>query len=380
MNSTHQPQPTTRLISLDAMRGFTIAAMILVNYPGSWEHIYHPLEHAPWHGITPTDLIFPFFLFIVGVSITLSFTKLLEKGTPKNELYKKIVFRALKIFAVGIFLSLIPRFDFENIRIAGVLQRISIVFFVCSFIFLNTSFRTQAWMGAITLVLYWLGMTLIPTPGIGEVRLDKGVNLAAWVDSILLPGRMWQGTWDPEGILSTFPSIVTGITGLLAGHLLLSKRTPQEKSILLMIAGFAAVTIGYIWHLTFPVNKNLWSSSFVLVTSGLASLSLGAFYYIVDIRNHTSGTKPGIIFGANAIAIYFLSDVISIPVLFNSFWICILKRSFYVGIDSCRSCAKTGEYAVCNHLRIYQFLYCLYFIYGRKSSYDYDVFKENLKP
>lgn len=311
MNSTHQPQPTTRLISLDAMRGFTIAAMILVNYPGSWEHIYHPLEHAPWHGITPTDLIFPFFLFIVGVSITLSFTKLLEKGTPKNELYKKIVFRALKIFAVGIILSLIPLFDFKDIRIAGVLQRISIVFLVCSFIFLNTSFRTQAWMGAITLVLYWLGMTLIPTPGIGEVRLDKGVNLAAWVDSILLPGRMWQGTWDPEGILSTFPSIVTGITGLLAGHLLLSKRTPQEKSILLMIAGFAAVTIGYIWHLTFPVNKNLWSSSFVLITSGLASLSLGAFYYIVDIRNHTSGTKPGIIFGANAIAIYFLSDVIS---------------------------------------------------------------------
>ncbi len=311
MNSI-QPQPPTRLISLDAMRGFTIAAMILVNYPGSWEHLYQPLEHAEWHGITPTDLVFPFFLFIVGVSITLSFTKLLEKGTPKKELYKKIVFRALKIFAVGILLSLIPRFDFENIRIVGVLQRISIVFFVCSFIFLNTSFRAQAWLGAITLVAYWLVTTLVPTPGIGEVRLDKGVNLAAWVDSVLLPGRMWQGTWDPEGILSTFPSIVSGITGLLAGHLLLSKRTPYEKSILLMIAGFAAITVGYIWHLTFPVNKNLWSSSFVLVTSGLASLSLGAFYYIVDIRNHTSGTKPGIIFGANAIAIYFLSDLISI--------------------------------------------------------------------
>lgn len=307
-----QPQHPARLISLDAMRGFTIAAMILVNYPGSWEHLYHPLEHAEWHGLTPTDLIFPFFLFIVGTSITLSFTKLLEKGTPKKEIYKKTVIRALKIFAVGILLSLIPRFDFENIRIAGVLQRISIVFLVCSFIYLNTSFRTQAWLSAIILVIYWLVMVLTPTPGIGEVRLEKGVNLAAWVDSVLLPGRMWQGTWDPEGILSTFPSIVTGITGLLAGQVLLSKRTPQEKSILLMIAGSAAVTAGYIWHLTFPVNKNLWSSSFVLVTSGLASLSLGAFYYIVDIRNHTSWTKPGIIFGANAIAIYFLSDVVSI--------------------------------------------------------------------
>ena len=308
---TQIPATTNRLISLDAMRGFTIAAMILVNYPGSWEHIYQPLEHAEWNGLTPTDLIFPFFLFIVGVSITLSYTKLIEKGTSKKELYKKIALRALKIFAVGVFLSLLPNFDFENIRITGVLQRISVVFFVCSFIFLNTSFRSQAWLGAIILVGYWLVMTLIPTPGIGEVRLEKGVNLAAWVDSILLPGRLWQGTWDPEGILSTFPSIVSGISGLLAGHLLVGKRTAYEKSILLMVAGFAAVVVGYIWNLTFPVNKNLWSSSYVLVTSGLGSLVLGAFYYIVDIRNYSSGTKPGIIFGANAIAIYFLSDVIS---------------------------------------------------------------------
>jgi predicted acyltransferase len=307
-----QPQIPTRLTSLDAMRGFTIAAMILVNYPGSWKYIYDPLEHVEWNGLTPTDLIFPFFLFIVGVSISLSFSKLLDKGVLKKELYRKIVFRALKIFAVGIFLSLIPNFDFYNIRFAGVLQRISMVFLVCSFIFLNTSFKTQVWIGAIVLVVYWLAMTLIPTPGVGEVSLERGVNLAAWVDSILLPGRMWQGTWDPEGILSTFPSIVTGITGLMAGHLLLSKRTPHEKVILLMVFGFLSVSFGYAWGLTFPVNKNLWSSSFVLVTSGLASLLLGTLYYIVDIRNHTSGTKPGIIFGANAIAIYFLSDIFSI--------------------------------------------------------------------
>ena len=307
---TQSPASNDRLISLDAMRGFTIAAMILVNYPGSWKHIFSPLKHAKWNGLTPTDLIFPFFLFIVGVSITLSYTKLLKKGTSKKELYKKTVFRALKIFAVAIFLSVLSRFHFGNI-ITGVLQRISVVFFVCSFIFLNTTFRTQAWLGAIVLVVYWLVMTLVPTPGIGEVRLDKVANLAAWVDNILLPERFWQGSWDPEGILGTFPSIVSGITGLLAGHLLLSKRTPYEKSILLMVAGFAAVTAGYIWHLTFPVNKNLWSSSYVLVTSGLASLSLGAFYYVVDIRKHAWGAKPGIIFGANAIAIYFLSDVIS---------------------------------------------------------------------
>jgi predicted acyltransferase len=312
MRSIQPPIPAVRLTSLDAMRGFTIAAMILVNYPGSWDAIYGPLEHAEWNGLTPTDLIFPFFLFIVGVSIALSYTKLLEKGTPKKALYRKIILRALKIFAVGIFLSLLPKFDFSNIRITGVLQRISIVFLACSFIFLNTSFKAQVWLSVIILIVYWLAMTLIPTPGIGEVSLERGVNLAAWVDSILLPGRMWQGTWDPEGILSTFPSIVTGITGLLAGHLLISKRTPHEKVILLMVFGFLSVTLGYVWGLTFPVNKNLWSSSFVLVTSGLASLLLGTLCYIVDIRNHTSGTKPGIIFGANAIAIYFISDVISI--------------------------------------------------------------------
>jgi predicted acyltransferase len=310
MNDTLS-QTTSRLTSLDAMRGFTIAAMILVNYPGNWEFIYEPLEHAKWNGLTPTDLIFPFFLFIVGVSIALSYTKLLEKGTSKNELYKKIIFRSLKIFAVGVFLSMLPSFDIFNIRITGVLQRISIVFLVCSFIFLNTSFKVQAWLGGVILILYWLAMTLIPTPGVGQVMLERGVNLAAWVDSVLLPGRMWEGTWDPEGILSTFPSIVSGITGLLAGYLLLQKRESKEKVILLMVTGLVAVAAGYLWGLTFPVNKNLWSSSYVLVTSGLASLCLGAMYYIVDIRKMTSGTKPGIIFGSNAIAIYFLSDVIS---------------------------------------------------------------------
>ncbi|HEX5171203.1 MAG TPA: heparan-alpha-glucosaminide N-acetyltransferase domain-containing protein [Cyclobacteriaceae bacterium] len=323
-----------RLISLDAMRGFTIAAMILVNYPGSWDHVYQPLEHAEWNGLTPTDLIFPFFLFIVGVSIVLSYTKLLNKGVAKSDLYKKIIFRAIKIFAVGIFLTVLPSFDFMNIRITGVLQRISVVFLVCSFIFLNTSVRIRVWIGIITLIAYWLVMTLIPTPGVGRVALERGVNLAAWVDSVLLPGRMWQGTWDPEGILSTFPSIVTGITGMLAGALLLSKRTPQEKVILLMVFGFASVTIGYVWGLTFPVNKNLWSSSYVMVTSGLASLLLGTMYYLVDILKYTSGTKPGIIFGSNAIAIYFVSDVISYFFYLIPFGSLPLSEHFMDGLTS----------------------------------------------
>ena len=331
---TQLPASNDRLISLDAMRGFTIAAMILVNYPGSWDHIYQPLEHAEWNGLTPTDLIFPFFLFIVGVSIVLSYTKLLNKGVSKNELHRKIIFRSIKIFLVGIFLSLLPSFDFDNIRITGVLQRISLVFLFCSFIFLYAETRTQVWIGAITLLGYWLVMTLVPTPGVGHVALERGVNLAAWVDSVLLPGRLWQGTWDPEGILSTFPSIVTGITGMLAGKLLLSKRTPHEKVILLMVFGFVSVMIGYVWGLTFPVNKNLWSSSYVLVTSGLASLLLGIMYYVVDILRYTSGTKPGIIFGSNAIAIYVISDVISYLFYLIPFGSLALNEHFMNGLTS----------------------------------------------
>lgn len=302
---------TGRLISLDAMRGFVMAAMILVNYPGSSEHIFLPLEHAEWDGLTPTDLIFPFFLFMVGISISLSYSKQLSAGGHGWNVYKKILFRSLKIFAVGLFLSMLPTFDIFNIRITGVLQRISIVFLFCSVLYLNTSFYQQIWIAAIVLIAYWLVMTLIPTPGVGYVAWERGLNLAAWVDSKLLPGKMWQGTWDPEGILTTITSIATGITGLLAGHLILSTRTGTEKIMLLMIAGFISVTFGYVWGLTFPVNKNLWTSSYVLVTSGLACLTLGTMYYLVDIRGLKSWAKPGIIFGSNAIAIYFISDCIS---------------------------------------------------------------------
>lgn len=304
-------EASPRLISLDALRGFTMAAMILVNYPGSEHHIYIPLEHAPWNGLTPTDLIFPFFLFMVGVSIVLSYSKSLEKGVSKKELYRKIVWRSIKIFMVGVTLGLLPFFNFSEVRVAGVLQRIALVFMACSFLYLNTRVKAQVWIGVVLLVGYWLAMTLTPTPGEGMVMLAPGKNLAAWIDTLLLPGSMWQGTWDPEGILSTFPAVVTGMMGMLAGALLRSERTPQEKVNLLMVAGFVAAIVGYVWGLTFPLNKNLWTSSYVLVTGGLASLALGTLYYVVDIRQYTSGTKPGIIFGANAIAIYVLADLVS---------------------------------------------------------------------
>ncbi|GAB2769150.1 lpg1661 family Dot/Icm T4SS effector [Rhabdobacter roseus] len=304
--------PSERLFSLDLLRGFTMAAMIVVNFPGSDAHVYHPLSHSRWNGLSFTDLIAPFFLFIVGVSIALAYTKRLGTGTPKSGLYGKIVVRALKIFAIGMFLNLLPDFDFTDLRWTGTLHRIAIVFLVCALLFLHTSWKAQAWIGGLTLVLYWLAMTQIPTPGLGRVALEPGQNLAAWVDSKYLPGKMWQGTWDPEGILSTFPSIVTGITGMLAGRLMLTGFTRNEKTNYLMTAGLLSAVAGYFWGLHFPVNENLWTSSFVLVTSGLAALLLGAVYFLVDIQGRTKGTSVGLIFGANAITVYVLADVLAL--------------------------------------------------------------------
>ncbi|MEQ8338854.1 MAG: heparan-alpha-glucosaminide N-acetyltransferase domain-containing protein [Cyclobacteriaceae bacterium] len=298
-----------RLISLDAMRGFTIAAMILVNFPGNEDFVYAPLKHSVWNGLTPTDIIAPFFLFIVGVSIALAYTKRLKQKVPKGDMYKKIVIRSFKIFAIGILLNLLWDFNFAELRWTGTLPRIAIVFLACAILFLNTDWKKQAWIGGGVLVAYWLAMTLIPTPGVGKVMLEPGVNLAAWIDSKYLPGTMWQGTWDPEGILSTFPSIVSGITGMLAGTLILNDRTREEQVIHLMVIGFFMAIAGYIWGLTFPVNENIWTSSFVLVTSGFAFLALGVSIYVVDMKGYTQGTKFGIIYGANAITAYVMGDI-----------------------------------------------------------------------
>ncbi len=304
--------PPKRLISLDALRGFTVAAMLMVNFPGSEEHVFFTLRHTKWNGLSFTDLVAPIFLFVVGASIALAYDKHLHDRSPRGPLYQKIVIRSIKIFAVGMFLNLMPDFDFSQIRWTGTLHRIAFVFLGCAILFLNTNWRQQAWIGATILVGYWLALTLIPTPGVGKVMLEPGVNIVAWVDTQFLPGKMWQGTWDPESILSTFPSIASGITGMLAGRLLLSRFGPNEKVNYLMTAGVFSAAAGYFWGLGFPVNENLWTSSFVLVTSGFACLLLGALYFMVDILGKTKGTKFGIVFGANAIAAYVMGDILAL--------------------------------------------------------------------
>ncbi|NHE58893.1 acyltransferase family protein [Cyclobacterium plantarum] len=328
-------KPTiSRLISLDALRGFTIAAMILVNYPGSWSHVYPPLLHASWNGLTMTDFIYPFFLFIVGVSIAFAYTKRLQGGFPKNEMYKKILVRSLKIFLVGVFLNLIPDFDFSDMRIAGVLQRIAVVFLVCAFLFLNTDWKKQAYLAGSLLFFYWLAMTLIPTPDEGVVMLEPGRNLAAWIDRILLPGKMWEGTWDPEGLFSTIPAIVTGILGLLAGKILLEGNNGNLKANYLMATGVPLVLLGLLWAQVFPINKHLWTSSFTLITGGTAFIALGACYFLVDILGKQKGTSVGIIFGANAITVYVLADVLSLVFYYIEFGGQSLNTHFMNGITA----------------------------------------------
>lgn len=298
-----------RLVSLDALRGFTIALMILVNFPGSEDSVFFTLRHSEWNGLSLTDQVAPFFLFIVGVSIVFSFSKRLDDKLRVTILYKKIIFRALKIYAVGMFLNLMPTFDLQTIRWTGTLQRIAIVYLVCAVLYLNTTWKQQAWIAALLLVAYWLVLTCIPTPGIGKVMLEPGINIVAWIDNQWLPGRMWRGNWDPESILTTVTSVISGMAGMLAGRLMLSNYSANEKVNYLMTAGVFTALAGYIWGLTFPVNENLWTSSFVLVTSGFAALLFGACYFLIDVKGRTRGTFAGVVFGANAIAVYFLADV-----------------------------------------------------------------------
>ncbi|MBN2613124.1 MAG: DUF1624 domain-containing protein [Bacteroidales bacterium] len=298
-----------RLISLDAFRGYTIAAMILVNHPGSWDHVYAPFSHKEWNGVTPTDLIFPFFIFIVGVSIVLAYSKRVASGTSSKKTVIKITSRFLKIFLVGIFLNLLHAPSLQELRIAGVLQRIAVVFLVCSLLFLFTSWRTWLITGIIILIGYWLAMVLVPTPEYGKAMLEPGINLAARVDRLILPGSMWMKTWDPEGILSTLPAIATGIAGMLTGMIITGKPEKEHKILWIFTAGFLATITGQAWGWVFPLNKSLWTSSYVLFTGGLACMTLAASMFVVDILQRKRFTKIGIVFGANAITIYVLSEL-----------------------------------------------------------------------
>jgi predicted acyltransferase len=317
-----------RMVSLDVFRGVTIAAMILVNDPGSWSHIYPPLEHAEWNGWTPTDLIFPFFLFIVGVSMTLSFASRVARGVTRRALVIHVVRRSALIFAVGLFLNGFPEFDLGSIRIMGVLQRIALCYLVAGLLYLMTfqrdsaadrpmcvraNLRVTAVIALALLVGYWALMTFVPVPGYGAGHLGKEDNLGAYIDRTLMRGHLWSEsvTWDPEGFLSTLPAIASLLIGILVGEWLRGERSAGRKAMGLAAAGFALLVAGRLLHPYFPINKNLWTSSFVLFTGGFAMLVLAACYWIVDVRSWRAWTSPFLVFGMNAILAYALAALVS---------------------------------------------------------------------
>jgi predicted acyltransferase len=300
-----------RLLSLDTFRGLTIAGMILVNNPGTWSAVYPPLQHAAWDGWTPTDLIFPFFLFIVGVSIPLALGRRVESGGSKRDLYLKIIRRTVIIFALGLFLYGFPYFDLSTLRIPGVLQRIAVCYLIASIIFLKASLRTQAVIAAALLLAYWLVMAVVPAPGFAAGDLSKEGNLAAYIDRVLLGGHLWTPIYDPEGILSTVPAIVTALAGVFAGRWIGSRREPVEKVAGLFVAGTFAIIVGWAWGAWFPVNKALWTSSYTVFTAGMALQLLGLCYWLIDIKGYRRWAKPFVIFGVNAITVYVLSSLMA---------------------------------------------------------------------
>ncbi|MEP6902987.1 MAG: heparan-alpha-glucosaminide N-acetyltransferase domain-containing protein [Actinomycetota bacterium] len=305
----------TRLVSLDVFRGITIAGMVLVNNPGTWDAIYPPLEHAEWHGLTPTDLVFPFFLFIVGVSISLALGKRTQEGITRD-VYLKIFRRSILIFLIGTFLHLFPYFGFDNFpafdlsnwRIPGVLQRIAVCYLFASLIFLHTNWKQLTIISIILLIFYWLLMTIVPVPDCAVTTIDdKACNLAAYVDRTVFGlNHIWKQAkvYDPEGLLSTIPAVVTTLAGVLTGLWLKTKRSDLEKVSSLFFFGIVLLVAGWIWNPFFPFNKALWTSSYVVFTAGLALCFLGFCYWLIDIKGYRAWAKPFVIFGANAMALF----------------------------------------------------------------------------
>jgi predicted acyltransferase len=351
-----------RLISLDVFRGFTILLMTIVNNPGSWASIYPPLEHAEWHGCTPTDLVFPFFVFIMGTAIPFAMpTKHFDLGV-----FNKILVRSLRIFCLGLYLAYFSRIQlfglegipllllrlaitfgvayallgnftlkiktylvlgifaillflayskieaYQDVRIPGVLQRIGIVYFFASLLYLKTNLKTQLLIVASILLGYWILMAFVPVPGFGAPNFEKGTNLAAWLDNLLLNGHLWSysKTWDPEGVLSTLPAIGTGILGMFIGQILNLQIPKIEIVKKLAITGIILIITGLLWDIIFPINKSLWSSSYVLYTAGIATICLTLLYYIIDVANYKKWTKLFLIWGVNPMIVFFFSGII----------------------------------------------------------------------
>ncbi|MFY8082370.1 MAG: acyltransferase family protein [Rubrivivax sp.] len=323
----HAAPPTTeeRLASLDAFRGFAIAGMVLVNNPGDWSHLYSQLAHASWHGWTFTDWIFPFFLFIVGVSMTLSTGRRLALGDHRSTLLRSLARRALVVFLVGFMLNLIPHFNWAAVRIPGVLQRIALCTLLAAPLVLWCSWRGQVTALLALLAGYTLAMLAIPVPGpdgvVATGLLEPGRDTGAWLDRALLSGHLWaqSRTWDPEGLLSTLPAVGTLLFGVLTGRVLAWQADAAHKTVWMLLTGLALLWLGAILDVVLmPINKALWTPSYAIFMAGWALLVFGAFFWLMDAapqaRVRAAAARlfqPLVIYGMNALFIFALSGFIA---------------------------------------------------------------------
>jgi predicted acyltransferase len=285
--------------------------MILVNNPGTWREVYAPLQHSDWNGWTLTDLIFPFFLFIVGVAITLSIGTRLQGGESRRKLLLKVVRRTLIIFVLGMVLNGFPDFHWGTLRIPGVLQRIAACYLFACIAVLTMDVRGQAVTTFVLLAGYWAVMKLVPIPGHRAGLLRPGHNLAAYIDNAVMHGHLLHHRWDPEGILSTAPATATTLAGVITGQWMRSRRSPLARLSGLFIAGNLCLVLGVIMDVWFPINKNLWTSSYVVFTAGMALNFFGVCYWLVDVRQRRRWATPFVIYGTNAILAYMFSTLMA---------------------------------------------------------------------
>ncbi len=336
-------QPKERLLSLDVFRGMTIAGMLLVNDPGTWSAIYPPLEHAPWNGWTPTDLIFPFFLFIAGVTTHLSLTSRRARGDDEAAIRRQIIRRGALIFLLGFLVNGFPYFTWGNItgvadptfiqrvidrlyhwRIMGVLQRIGLAYMLGALLSQGKSLKRQVATIVVLLYGYWFAMTVLPVPdsgAMGQLMLgDPARTMAAWWDRLLLDwtrfglgNHTWVSsvTWDPEGIFSTIPAIGTAMLGNLAGQWIGTRRSLTERINGLFAIGSIAMMMGMMWNWAFPINKSLWTSSYVVFCAGMACVALATVMWVVDVQNIRKWTKPFVIYGMNPMVAFVGSGVMA---------------------------------------------------------------------
>lgn len=312
-----------RLLSLDVFRGLAIAGMIMADFPGSWSHMFPFFQHANWNGCTQTDLVFPFFLFMVGISIKIALSKKINDGSDTKSLIGKIIKRSIGLFLIGVFLNLWPFFsyygelsfvDFTSFRLLGVLQRIAIVYLASSLLFIYLNQKQLIITGVLILLGYWGIMTLIPIPGFGmpdlSIRPD-GVtsNLAAWIDSVVLGPFVWEYSkpWDPEGLLSTVPAVVTCLIGVITGSWLTAKQEPAIKTVWMFVYGALLLLIGYAWDYVFPINKSIWTSSFVVFTGGWALTFYAVLYWFIDVQGYNKYLQPLSAYGKNALGVFAVS-------------------------------------------------------------------------